>query len=561
MLLDGVGRRRDATLMRAPFLDDGDLHRAAVPAPAGRKAPHNAATTGACEERSRRMAVSLDRDRDRRPRGSERDAIPLSGRSHFGQLALSLIRSRGSLLARARFGSISTMLRVSITHPVRPGVAGNNRKEVALSVRQEAAGTALRLVAHEAPAEAPRFGDQLIAVLPRLRRFARGLTGSAVEADDLVQAACERALARRASVSGGYAVRQLDVPHRADDLDRPAPGARRAQGGWRDCRGAARIGRAGAPGRGAAGVGRGPSRGRPPAAGPAGGAAARDGGRAQLQGGGGGGSGAGRHDHEPAVARPDRAAAPARSRRRRCAGVRRMQKRSDDRSSPISTASSRRRSGARSRPGSMPIRRRATSWRRSPNRRSCCAAPIDEVAARAAARPADRRRPRARRPPRPKPGPRSCAFERRPAAAPRSPPAALAYLAAGCGLAVRPRHRRRRRLSRRRQVPRLGGSRRRSDRPALEAAAADNAWLDNAAGYFKLLVSRRRQRAGRCAGHRRHPRGAAKDQPEPAAAGAPAGPEAVGPQFPRRPAGGRRRAARRRSSSTPPTTRRSGRWP
>jgi RNA polymerase sigma-70 factor, ECF subfamily len=42
-----------------------------------------------------------------------------------------------------------------------------------------------------------RFGDQLIAALPRLRRFARGLTGSVVEADDLVQAACERALARR----------------------------------------------------------------------------------------------------------------------------------------------------------------------------------------------------------------------------------------------------------------------------------------------------------------------------------------------------------------------------
>ncbi len=40
------------------------------------------------------------------------------------------------------------------------------------------------------------FADQLVAVLPRLRRFARGLTGSAVEADDLVQAACERALAR-----------------------------------------------------------------------------------------------------------------------------------------------------------------------------------------------------------------------------------------------------------------------------------------------------------------------------------------------------------------------------
>ncbi len=42
----------------------------------------------------------------------------------------------------------------------------------------------------------PSFSDQLIAVLPRLRRFARGLAGSAAEADDLVQAACERALAR-----------------------------------------------------------------------------------------------------------------------------------------------------------------------------------------------------------------------------------------------------------------------------------------------------------------------------------------------------------------------------
>ena len=45
------------------------------------------------------------------------------------------------------------------------------------------------------PASA-RFSDQLIAVLPRLRRFAAGLTRSASEADDLVQAACERALTR-----------------------------------------------------------------------------------------------------------------------------------------------------------------------------------------------------------------------------------------------------------------------------------------------------------------------------------------------------------------------------
>lgn len=40
------------------------------------------------------------------------------------------------------------------------------------------------------------FNDQLIALLPRLRRFARGMTGSTAAADDLVQAACERALSR-----------------------------------------------------------------------------------------------------------------------------------------------------------------------------------------------------------------------------------------------------------------------------------------------------------------------------------------------------------------------------
>jgi RNA polymerase sigma-70 factor (ECF subfamily) len=40
------------------------------------------------------------------------------------------------------------------------------------------------------------FSDQLIALLPRLRRFARGMAGSAAAADDLVQSACERALSR-----------------------------------------------------------------------------------------------------------------------------------------------------------------------------------------------------------------------------------------------------------------------------------------------------------------------------------------------------------------------------
>jgi RNA polymerase sigma-70 factor (ECF subfamily) len=70
---------------------------------------------------------------------------------------------------------------------------GNKANPDALLLRQagpnEPAQTGSR------PASAG-FSDQLVAVLPRLRRFARGLTGSVVEADDLVQAACERALTR-----------------------------------------------------------------------------------------------------------------------------------------------------------------------------------------------------------------------------------------------------------------------------------------------------------------------------------------------------------------------------
>jgi len=38
------------------------------------------------------------------------------------------------------------------------------------------------------------FAEELIRLLPRLKGFALSLTGSAHEADDLVQAACERAL-------------------------------------------------------------------------------------------------------------------------------------------------------------------------------------------------------------------------------------------------------------------------------------------------------------------------------------------------------------------------------
>jgi RNA polymerase sigma-70 factor (ECF subfamily) len=45
--------------------------------------------------------------------------------------------------------------------------------------------------------------DALIALLPRLRRFAYGLTGSADEGDDLVQSACERALSRMSQFEPG----------------------------------------------------------------------------------------------------------------------------------------------------------------------------------------------------------------------------------------------------------------------------------------------------------------------------------------------------------------------
>ncbi len=50
---------------------------------------------------------------------------------------------------------------------------------------------------------ASSFSDQLVALLPRLRRFAHGLAGSEQEGDDLVQAACVRALERRSQWQPG----------------------------------------------------------------------------------------------------------------------------------------------------------------------------------------------------------------------------------------------------------------------------------------------------------------------------------------------------------------------
>jgi RNA polymerase sigma-70 factor, ECF subfamily len=64
-----------------------------------------------------------------------------------------------------------------------------------LSEAQKLLRTPLRAVADGPPADGD-LGDRMVTLLPRLRRFARGLAGSATEADDLVQAACERALQR-----------------------------------------------------------------------------------------------------------------------------------------------------------------------------------------------------------------------------------------------------------------------------------------------------------------------------------------------------------------------------
>ena len=45
--------------------------------------------------------------------------------------------------------------------------------------------------------------QEMVSFLPRLRRFARGLAGDPDKADDLVQAACERALGRLDQVRSG----------------------------------------------------------------------------------------------------------------------------------------------------------------------------------------------------------------------------------------------------------------------------------------------------------------------------------------------------------------------
>jgi RNA polymerase sigma-70 factor (ECF subfamily) len=49
---------------------------------------------------------------------------------------------------------------------------------------------------HDDQSHAQQFRRQLVELIPRLRRFARSLTGSAANGDDLVQSTLERALLR-----------------------------------------------------------------------------------------------------------------------------------------------------------------------------------------------------------------------------------------------------------------------------------------------------------------------------------------------------------------------------
>lgn len=51
-----------------------------------------------------------------------------------------------------------------------------------------------------------RLNEELVQALPRLRRFARALTGNMHDADDLVQACIEKALAKSGQLRDGAAV-------------------------------------------------------------------------------------------------------------------------------------------------------------------------------------------------------------------------------------------------------------------------------------------------------------------------------------------------------------------
>lgn len=60
----------------------------------------------------------------------------------------------------------------------------------------EETAAAIRLAYQEMTSAADQTRSEIVALLPRLRRFARALTGQTADADDIVQIAVERALMR-----------------------------------------------------------------------------------------------------------------------------------------------------------------------------------------------------------------------------------------------------------------------------------------------------------------------------------------------------------------------------
>jgi RNA polymerase sigma-70 factor, ECF subfamily len=147
---------------------------------------HNAAVHKICEERTPAVATTA----------MIRSVLYNAKRCGSAGLDAVICSRR-----KARLRGISKKSRVGIkrwspAYCCRESGAGNKSSGGTLSVSQGSAGSRLRLVSTTDPVS-DRFSDQLIGVLPRLRRFARGLSGSLADADDLVQAACERALARQ----------------------------------------------------------------------------------------------------------------------------------------------------------------------------------------------------------------------------------------------------------------------------------------------------------------------------------------------------------------------------
>ena len=61
--------------------------------------------------------------------------------------------------------------------------------------------------------------EEIITLLPRLRRFALSLTGESATADDLVQDSCLKALERWHQWRPGTSPGQLDVSNCADFMD------------------------------------------------------------------------------------------------------------------------------------------------------------------------------------------------------------------------------------------------------------------------------------------------------------------------------------------------------